>query len=173
MRALRLAHALLTLHLLAFTTAASCVGQRAGSALTRARVALPEPPGTTSPHTDLQEAETRATTFLERLAWGAGAGFLGVAAASAIVKDEDEAWVALPLIGAASAGGVMLVTSAHEGARPWSTLLGTAVVMTVPALMFSLLEDGGEVSEPQLAIGFAVLLSAPLGAALGHGLGTS
>jgi hypothetical protein len=154
--------------------ATPCAAQRGGPRLTTGLPAAHARVGPTIPPLRAQGSLTRKTTFLERFAYGVGAGFLGAVAASAIVDGDGDEWLAFPLIGVASATGVMLVTSAHEGARPWSTLLGTAIAMTIPALVFATVEDGGEGPTGfQLGLGFAILLSAPLGAAAGHGLGAS
>jgi len=150
--------------------ASSLTAQRGGPVRTSA---LPERPTAAAPifTQGFGPTDRGHSTFLERAAWGAGAGFLGVAAASALVHDEDGAWVAVPIIGAASAAGVMLVTAKREGARPLSTLLGTAIAMTIPGLVLANIDRTAEGPGPEVFVGFALLLSAPLGAAAGHGLG--
>jgi len=150
---------------------APLAGQRAGPV--RASL-LPHPPSMVASLPPFQQDTApgvRPTTFLERAAWGAGAGVLGVAAASALAQDDGDAWVAIPLIGAASAAGVMLVTAKHEGARPLSTVLGTAIAMTLPAIVLASMEPTPEGPGPEIVVGFALLVAAPLGAAAGHGLG--
>jgi len=163
---------LLTSTLALFLTYSPLSGQRLGPAR---RALLPEQRAVTAslPPLGQDAAPTgvRPTTFFERAAWGAGAGFLGVAAASALTKGDGDAWVAVPLVGAASAAGVMLVTARHEGARPVSTVLGTAIAMTLPAIVLASFESTPEGPGPEIAVGFALLVSAPLGAAAGHGLG--
>lgn len=164
--------ALLASVIVSLSICAPLAGQRAGPV--RASL-LPEPPSVvvSLPPFGQDAAPTgvRPTTFLERAAWGAGAGFLGVAAASVLAKDDGDAWVAIPLIGAASAAGVMLVAAKHEGARPLPTVLGTALAMTLPAIVLASMEPTPEGPGPEIVVGFALLVAAPLGAAAGHGLG--
>lgn len=71
---------------------------------------------------------------------------------------------------AGSALGVFLVTRRREGVRPWPTLAGAAVG-AVPGLVVAVSGENPEGPGAELAWAYVFLLTAPLGAAIGHGLG--
>ncbi len=83
-------------------------------------------------------------------------------------KDEWGWTVATYSLG--SALGVFLVTRGREGMRPLPTLAGTAVG-ALPGVIVALAENNPEGPGADLAWGYFFLVSAPLGASLGHGLG--
>ena len=77
-------------------------------------------------------------------------------------------WTALTYT-AGSALGVFILTRGREGVRPWPTLAGAAVG-AIPAVVVAVSDANPEGPGAELAWGYVFFLTAPLGAAIGHGL---
>ncbi len=87
-----------------------------------------------------------------------------------LLDDNDQwGWTVLSY-SAGSALGVVLATRGREGVRLWPTLAGAAVG-AVPGVVVAVADENPEGPGVELAWAYVFLLTAPLGAAVGHGLG--
>ena len=117
------------------------------------------------------------TTFLERAGWGFMAGALLALGTAALTGDEgfDEGNTAAYVAYAGgSALGVILVTAhpKREGARPLRAMAGAAVGLAIPGLLLGWSDHPEGPTGGDLVRGLGFLLLPPLGAALGHVVGT-
>ncbi len=116
--------------------------------------------------------ERRPSTLLERTLWGAGTGFVFLAASGAVSERSDD-WVPAAAYAVGSVAGITLVTSAREGARPFRVLLGTAAVAAVP-LFVRLVRSEGPSDLPStgaIVLGLAFFVGVPLGGGIAHSVG--
>ena len=115
----------------------------------------------------LQES---SSTFLERFAWGAGAGLLALVGGAAA---SEESWVHWSAYLAGTTLGVILVTNKRGGARPLPTLLGATVGLAIPAAALAIVHDPTleSFTYPDVFLLIAILVATPIGAALAYDVG--
>ena len=109
------------------------------------------------------------STFPQRFLAGATVAWLALGSYWLLDNKDQWGWTVFTYT-AGSALGVFLVTRGREGARPWPTLAGAALG-AVPGVVVAVSNDDPEGPGAELAWAYVFLLSAPLGAAVGHGVG--
>ena len=136
---------------------------------TALRVAPWRPPGVDSAPAGAIASQRPSTTFGQR--FFTGALFAWAAAGTYWLSTNDEEWgwtVATYTTG--STLGVLLATRARAGAHPLGTVLG-ALVGAAPGIIVALQDPDPEGPGGDLALGYVFLLTAPLGASIGHEMG--
>ena len=116
----------------------------------------------------VQDGERRRSSFLQRAYSGALFGALALVLYTQADKHDNVGW-AVTSYSAGSALGVMVLTRSREGVHPIGTTIG-ATVGALPGVLAGTVK-GGEDDPSDLMYFVMFLLTAPVGASVGHTLG--